>query len=232
MATKSSALTFRVMQFMNEASVKLRLKPVPLATAATLYHRFFKVCSEKDFDPYLIASTCLYLGSKVEEDNLKLRDVVNVCYRCLHPNEAPLDMGQTYTSLKESVAQCELLVLRQLEFYVNISHPHKYLLYYLNSLDKWLHSSHLNVKSMVTRTSWAMLRDSYLTDMCLRYQPDHVAVSVLYFALQCYGVDVPHSDLSEQAWWQAFVSDITIAQIRKIISELIDLYDIENTVQQ
>ena len=227
-ANTTAPLTFRVIQFMNEASVKLLLKPVSLATAATLYHKFFQVCSDKDFDPHLIAATCLYLGAKVEEDNVKIRDVVNVCYRGLYPNEAALDMGPTYTSLKESVAQCELLLLRQIEFRVDFVHPHKYLLYYITSLDKWLTPDRFTAKAMVIRTAWAMLRDSYLSDLCLRYKAEHFAVSVLYFALQCYAVDVPGKDAADVPWWQSFVSDINIVHIRTVISDLIDLYEMEN----
>lgn len=45
--------------------------------------------------------------------------------RILHPSEPPLDIGSTYTALRESIIQCELFLLRALGFQVSIDHPHK-----------------------------------------------------------------------------------------------------------
>ena len=54
-------------------------------------------------------------------------------------------------------------------------------------------------------TAWAILRDSYHGNVCLEYSPEHIAVAVLYFALQCHGVEVPYSDTAEYEWWQVCV---------------------------
>ena len=40
-------------------------------------------------------------------------------------DKPPLDIGSTYWSLRESVVQCELLVMRLLKFEVVVDHPHK-----------------------------------------------------------------------------------------------------------
>ncbi len=102
----------------------------------------------------LIATTALYLAGKVEEQHLKLRDVINVChrwlstrmeklsfplhsdssskkrlalslFRTLHPKREPLDIGEEYWAMRDSVVQTELLIMRMLQFQVNFSHPHK-----------------------------------------------------------------------------------------------------------
>lgn len=46
------------------------------------------------------------------------------CYRCLHKHDSPLEVGDLYWQLKDSVAKYELLLLRALKFNVHIQLPH------------------------------------------------------------------------------------------------------------
>lgn len=64
-----------------EAGIKLHLESVTLASACCIYHRFFAECELSNYDPYLIGATAIYLATKVEEQHVKLRDIINVCYR-------------------------------------------------------------------------------------------------------------------------------------------------------
>ena len=89
----------------------------------------------------LIAMAALYLASKTnEETHLKLSDIVNTCYRynilsctifnaifcrCLHKDKPPLEIGDMYWKLKDSVAAYELVLLRALKFQTEIILPHK-----------------------------------------------------------------------------------------------------------
>jgi len=84
----------------------------------------------------------LYLASKTnEETHLKLSDIVNTCFRyglsatcslqcinfcrCLHKDKPPLEIGDMYWKLKDSVAMYELVLLRALKFQTEIVLPHK-----------------------------------------------------------------------------------------------------------
>ncbi|KAK3731457.1 hypothetical protein QZH41_013649 [Actinostola sp. cb2023] len=134
---------FNVTKFILESGHKLRLPPIAIASACVIYHRFWRTCSQmgpgsvgkQNFDPYLIGATVLYLASKAEESPRKLRDVINVCHReptasnmclcrLLH-KETFLEIGSEYWSLRDSVANCELFVLRVLGFKVATDNPHK-----------------------------------------------------------------------------------------------------------
>ncbi|XP_043540920.1 cyclin-Q, partial [Chiloscyllium plagiosum] len=92
-------------------------------------------------------------------------------------------------------------MLRVLNFQVSFRHPHKYLLHYLVSLKNWM-NSHAWERTPVAVTAWAALRDSYHGTVCLRHPPQHVAIAALYFALLCYGVEVPADGAGERTWWQ------------------------------
>lgn len=220
---------FKVVHFIMESGLKLHLQAISLATAATLYHSFFKECNVEEYDPYLIATTAIYLAGKIEEQHIKLRDIINICYRTLHKGKPILDIGKEFWRLRDSVVNTELLLLRMLKFRVVFEHPHKYLLHYITSLSDWIGTDILN-RIPVAQTAWSLLRDSYHGDICLRYKPQFMAVSVLYLALQCHGVNVPYNATAETRWWEALCDTLNIDIIKKIVTELIELYNIENTV--
>jgi len=170
--------------------------------------------------------TCLYLAGKIEEEHVHLTDVLNVTYRILNKDQAPLDIGTTYWNLRDTIIQCELFLTRALGFQLSFDHPHKYLMHYLNSLCNWLDQSTVT-KTPIAHTAWALLRDSYHGDVCLAYPPQLIAVSVLYLTLLCYGVIVPHNAEAKYEWWEALVDNIKLQDIKRCVRNLTDLYELE-----
>ncbi|XP_033114560.1 cyclin-Q-like [Anneissia japonica] len=224
--TSSSKTHFKVVHFLMEAAVKLSLESVTVASACTFYHRFFHVRKLSNYDPYLIAATCIYLATKVEEQPIRMRDIINVCHRICHKNAPKLEIGPEYWELRESMVNCELLIVRVFQFKLNADLPHKYLLHYLKSLRDWMDTD-VWLTTPIARTSMAILCDSFHTDLCLRMKPQHLAVASIYFTLQCYGVEVPCNLQAEKQWWQVFCDDVSEESIQNIILELIDVYQQE-----
>ena len=74
-------------------------------------------------------------------------------------------------------------------------------MHYLKSLGDWIEPDVWKT-TPISQMAWAMLRDSYHSHMCIRIKPQHLAVAVVYFALQCYGVAVPENDQAKKKWWQ------------------------------
>ncbi|XP_041347144.1 cyclin-Q-like [Gigantopelta aegis] len=229
MADSQTRVHFRVIKYIHESGLRLHMKSVPLATASVLYHKFFTENSLQDFDPYLIAMTCIYLAGKVEEEHLKLRDVINVCYRVLHRTKPLLEIGESFWALRETVANCELFILRMLRFKISFVHPHKYLLHYLKYLQDWF-APYKWQALPIARTAWSYLRDSYHGNLCLQYKPQHMAVAVLYFSLLSLGVDVPHHHECDTKWWKVFAEDISLSVIKDIISDIVSVYELEDIV--
>ncbi|XP_063102640.1 cyclin-Q isoform X6 [Cavia porcellus] len=176
---------------------------IPIATACTIYHKFFCEINLDAYDPYLVAMSAIYLAGKVEEQHLRTRDIINVSNRYFNPSSEPLELDSRFWELRDSIVQCELLVLRVLRFQVSFQHPHKYLLHYLVSLKNWLNRYSWQ-RTPISVTAWALLRDSYHGGLCLRFRAQHLAVAVLYLALQVYGVEVPAEAEAEKPWWQRF----------------------------
>nr|XP_025131816.1 cyclin-Q isoform X9 [Bubalus bubalis]XP_025131818.1 cyclin-Q isoform X9 [Bubalus bubalis] len=136
-----SRVHFRVTRFIMEAGgelwmklspacfllvgVKLGMRSIPIATACTIYHKFFCEINLDAYDPYLVAMSSLYLAGKVEEQHLRTRDIINVSNRYFHPGSDPLELDSRFWEIRDSIVQCELLVLRVLRFQVSFQHPHK-----------------------------------------------------------------------------------------------------------
>ncbi|XP_022110056.1 cyclin-related protein FAM58A-like [Acanthaster planci] len=221
---------FRVAQYMMEAGIKLHLQSVTVASACTMYYRFFSVCDVRNYDAYLVGAAAIYLATKVEEQHVKLRDIINVCYRILHREEAPLEVGKKYWDLRESVINCELLLIRMLKFNPKVTLPHKYMVHYLKSLQDWM-DQNMWSKTPICRMAWAMLGDCYHGSICIRVKPQHLAVAVIYFAMQCYGVNMPHQeDQAKKKWWQVFSEELNEEKVQEIVAELIDMYEMETKV--
>lgn len=223
----ASALTSTAHQlaprFLVECSVKLHMKPLTSATASVLYYRFFRAASSDDYDAFLIASSCLYLAGKVKDDPVKIRDVINVSHATLNRDATPLELGEEYWTLRDSIVQAELLITRMLKFDLGVVHPHKvghptrywsercspafcmnthalslllvyqYLLHFMATLQEWF-GKDTWTSMPIARIAAGFLQDFHSHPAILDYKPAHVACGCLSLAFQTYGVQVPVTD--------------------------------------
>lgn len=224
--SRRERLHFRVCRFILESGVKLGLGSLPLASACTIYHRFVARTAPGAYDPYLVATAAIFLAGKVEEQHLRARDILNVCHRYLYPRLPPLQVDNTFWDLRESLVQCELLMLRVLNFQVSFQHPHKYLLHYLLALRGWL-NRHVWQRTPLGPTAWALLRDSYHGPLCLRHRPQHLAAAALHLALLCYGLEVPGQGGSGRDWWQVLCEGCTWDILQEIGREMVAVYEMD-----
>ncbi|XP_014748878.1 PREDICTED: cyclin-related protein FAM58A, partial [Sturnus vulgaris] len=136
---------FRIARFIMEAGVKLGLGSAALATACGSFHAFVAAVAPGDPpDRYLVAAAALFVAAKAQGTPRRARDVLNVTLRisphvpprCLQPGSAPPALDGNFWGLRDSLLQCELLLLRVLRFRLPLEHPHKYLLQYLLALGR------------------------------------------------------------------------------------------------
>jgi hypothetical protein len=204
------------------------VQAVTNATAVTLLQTFFKNIAKGPYDPYLIAASCLYLAGKIEDDHLRLRDVMNVVHTTLKGGDAePLGLEDEYYNLREAITQAELLLLRMVSFRIKFSHPHKYLLHYLKSLRDWV-SVDVWQKYPIARTSWSLLQDFYHDPDVLRFEPAHVALACVALALQTYGISVPYvGDAAPLPWYTTLCETASKEKIWDIAVKIMDVYNKE-----
>lgn len=227
---QQSETTYSALHFIFECGVKLQAQPLTIATAAILFHRFFKEVDSASYDNYLIAGTCLYLAGKVKDDPLKVRDIINVTYNTVHRGSSPLELGDQYWNLRDAIVQAELLVMRMLKFEVTIIHPHKFMLHYLKSLEAWCDKEEWG-KMPISKVAYAFLQDFHFDPEILNYKPQHIAIACINLALQCYGCQIPYTDEGEGSgitWYSVFADDLTREKLWEIMEHIMDVYSKEN----
>ena len=174
----------------------------------------------------MIAASCLYLAGKINDDPLKVRDIINVAHNTLHRSNEPLEIGDEYWNMRDGIMQAELLIMRILKFEVSIVHPHKYMLHYLKSMESWLGKDKLN-SVPVSKMSTAFLQDLHHDPCILDYAPQHIAVACISLALQCYGVRLPLIEEDDEVWYTTFVKDLPKEKHWEIMEKIMDVFDKE-----
>jgi len=221
--------TFVHARFILEVGNKLNAKVMTVATALANFHKFCKATSDLSlYDPYLMASACLYLAGKIEDnDHLKLRDIINVVWTTLHPDQEPLPLDSEYYSMREALVHSELHILRMVGFQTRHDHPHKYLLHYLKSLRDWFPEDTWD-KYPLAKTAWALLQDSYHDqNLVLESDPSELSLACVQLALQTYGVQVPLTNEAHESksWIRIFNSSVSKDKIWDIMTRLMDVYN-------
>lgn len=70
----------------------------------------------------------MYLAGKIKDENVKIRDVINVAHATMNRNSPPLELNEDYWTMRDSIVQAELLITRVLKFDLSAVHPHKVFL--------------------------------------------------------------------------------------------------------
>ncbi|CAH0773282.1 unnamed protein product [Bemisia tabaci] len=215
--------TFYGARYIFECGYKLNMQPLTIATAATIFHRFFKKAELSSYDVYLIAATSLYIAGKTKDDAVKIRDVINVANNTLHRGSPPLDLNDEYWSMRDAIVQAELLLMRMVRFEVTHVHPHKYLLHFYKSLQGWLSPSDWRETPLI-EAAYAFLQDFHHSSVVLYHKPQHIAVACLNLAMQVYGIQVPCTDETERTWYSVFVNDLLNETLWEIMESIMDVY--------
>lgn len=217
-------------RFIIECGIKLKANVLTVATASTYYHKFFQFASLEDYDIYLIGCTCLYLASKVEDDDIKIRDIINVGVNCVRPDDPPLSLDPYFT-LRDSLIQAELLLMRVLGYKMKVDLPHRYLLHYIQSLKDWVGEKTFNTLPIV-EMSWTLVQEVYHSPIVLKYSPQLLAAAILNLVNEIYGIVVPGCDeLNNRSWFTVLHSDCTTKAVWEVTTKIIEIYKEEETLK-
>mmetsp|Transcript_15894 Transcript_15894/g.43689 ORF Transcript_15894/g.43689 Transcript_15894/m.43689 type:complete len:284 (-) Transcript_15894:678-1529(-) len=138
------------------------------------YHRFFAFKSYEEHDRFNIATTALFLASKVEETPRKLKDVVIEAYKTQHTGaKVPEPESRDLYERREKVLISERILLQTLGFDLSIEHPYRPLLGYVKSITG---------TRDLAQIAWNFINDSLRTTVCLQYSPRYVAAAALSLA--------------------------------------------------
>ncbi|MCP9264615.1 Cyclin-K [Dirofilaria immitis] len=132
-------------------------------------------------------------------------------------------LGCLFLAGKEEVMGVERVLLQTIKFDLHVDHPYTFLLQYQKvfKLDR-------EKKQTVLQNAWTFVNDSISTTLCLMWEPEVIAISLIYMALKmtkldnCDWVDRRPSE----QWWDQFVANLTSDMMEDVCHKVLDYYTI------
>uniref|UniRef100_A0A7S1XES2 Cyclin-like domain-containing protein n=2 Tax=Compsopogon caeruleus TaxID=31354 RepID=A0A7S1XES2_9RHOD len=186
-------------QFISTLAKKSNLRQRVVATACVYFKRFYLRNAYRDHDPRLIAPAALYLAAKTEEHTVQAKAVisqVNAMYKADH--SYPYGVRDLY--------EYEFRIIAELDFDLLVFHPYRPLTQLCSEID--------GMKECL-QTAWAILNDSYRTDVCLVYPPYIVAIACLFMAASVL-------DKYPEQWIQRI--NVSARDLISVVRTISDLY--------
>lgn len=120
------------------------------------------------------------------------------------------------------VMTLERILLQTIKFDLQVEHPYQFLLKYA----KCLKGDKAKLQKMV-QMAWTFVNDSLCTTLCLQWEPEIIAVALMYLAGKLSKfevVDWMGRSAKHLRWWDMFVEDVTMDLLEDICHQVLDLY--------
>ncbi|KAM7521857.1 hypothetical protein LguiA_011759 [Lonicera macranthoides] len=177
-------------------NVKVRQRVV--ATAVTYMRRVYTRKSMTEYDPRLVAPTCLYLASKAEESTVQARLLVFYIKK-IHADEK-------YRYEIKEILEMEMKILEALNYHLVIYHPYR-------ALSQLLQDAGM---TDATQLTWGVVNDTYKMDLILIHPPHLIALAAIYVASV-------FKEKENTAWFEELRVDMNV--VKNIAMEILDFYD-------
>ncbi|RRT52942.1 hypothetical protein BHE74_00045035 [Ensete ventricosum] len=156
-----------------------------------------------EYDPRLVAPTCLYLASKVEESTVQARLLVFYIKK-MYAGASSSD--EKYRFEIKDILEMEMKVLEALDYYLVVFHPYRPLLQLLQDAGI----------TDLTQVAWGLVNDTYKMDLILIHPPHMIALACIYIA--CVLKD---KDLT--TWFEELRVDMNI--VKNISMEILEFFE-------
>lgn len=212
-------------RFIIDTGTKMDLGYNTMATGVVYFHRIYMFHSFKNFPRYVTACCCLLLAGKVEETPKKCKDIIRTA-KSLLSEQKFMTFGE---DPKEEVMTLERILLQTIKFDLQVEHPYSYLLKYAKCLkgDK-------NKLQKMVQMAWTFVNDSLCTTLSLQWEPEIIAVALMYLAGKLSKfevVDWNGRQPKHLRWWDMFVEDVTMDLLEDICHQVLDLYSQANNTK-
>ncbi|KAI3997807.1 hypothetical protein MKX01_007694 [Papaver californicum] len=176
--------------------VKVRQRVV--ATAVAYMRRVYTRKSMTEYDPRLVAPSCLYLASKAEESTVQARLLVFYIKKQYSDEKYRFEI--------KDILEMEMKILEALDYYLVVYHPYR-------PLSQLLQDAGM---TDMTHLSWGLVNDTYKMDLVLIYPPYMIALACIYIASVL-------KDKDTTAWFEELRADMNV--VKNISMEILDFYD-------
>eukprot|EP00116_Pleurobrachia_bachei_P010797 sb/3471059/ len=111
-----------------------KLRQQVIATATVYFKRFYILTSFKSIDPFLMAPTCIFLASKVEECGaIPIQRLITVC-SSLIKSRFCFAMTSDFIYRPQHVLECEFYLLEMMDCCLIVHQPYRPLTLYAENL--------------------------------------------------------------------------------------------------
>ncbi|TRY77570.1 hypothetical protein DNTS_007212 [Danionella cerebrum] len=165
---------------------------------------------------------CLFLAGKVEETPKKCKDIIKTARSLLND----VQFAQFGDDPKEEVMVLERILLQTIKFDLQVEHPYQFLLRYAKQLKGICSAGDKNKVQKLVQMAWTFVNDSLCTMLSLQWEPEIIAVAVMYLAGRLCKFDIQEwtSKQSTRRWWEQFVQDVPVELLEDICHQILDLY--------
>ncbi|XP_040569657.1 cyclin-K [Lepeophtheirus salmonis] len=205
-------------RFIMELGKALNLRHDTMASAAVYFHRFYMIQCFQDFPKFVVGTCCLFLAGKAEETPKKCRDIVRTV-RSLTNDRQFSTFGN---DPREEIMIIERVLLQTIKFDLQVDHPYTSLLKYA----KCLKGDNVKLQKMV-QMSWTFVNDSLCTPLCLQWEPEVIAIALMYLAAKLSKFEVKEwagRQSWHKHWWDQYVQDLDVDILEDICHQVLDLY--------
>jgi len=218
-------LKIHFINLIQNVGVGMKMRQRAISTAIVYFKRFYVKNSFIDCEPRLIATTCLYLASKVEECTTQAKKFV------LKMRE----YDSTFLYDMNHILECEFYLLEELEFCLIVFHPYRSLQSFLadefsceigeiksrsGSIPRNGNTDNESfpkpIDKDVAETAWAVLNDSYRTDGCLLYPPHIISLASIFVAMTLQGKEA-------RTWFTDL--NVEMKDIWEVSQKILDMYE-------
>lgn len=147
---------------------QLKLRQQVIATATVYFKRFYARNSLKCIDPLLLAPTCVFLASKVEEFGVISNSRLITTCQTVIKNKFSYAYGQQEFPYRTNhILECEFYLLENLDCCLIVYQPYRPLLLFVQDIGQ-------DENNNLLTYSWRIINDSLRTDVSLLFPPYQV----------------------------------------------------------
>ncbi|KAL5562156.1 hypothetical protein UlMin_031903, partial [Ulmus minor] len=184
--------------YISKLATQVKVRQRVVATAVTYMRRVYTRKSMTEYDPRLVAPTCLYLASKAEESTVQARLLVFYMKK--------LSSDEKYRYEIKDILEMEMKILEAINYYLVVFHPYR-------SLSQFLQDAGL---SDMTQQTWGIVNDTYKMDLMLVHPPHLIALACIYIASALRDKDIT-------SWFEELRVDMNV--VKNISMEILDFYE-------
>ncbi|KAI9094937.1 hypothetical protein DFS34DRAFT_651722 [Phlyctochytrium arcticum] len=172
-------------QFIIALACELKRVPRLIHPGCLYFHRFYMRNSLRAYREYrLIAATCFWIASKLDDRPIRLSHIVEVTLKILHKDsDVAIDRESTlFSETRKKILFYEIEVFDALCFDSLAKDPYNCL---INLLRK------LNTSRRVKNAAMAVLNDIYISTVCLQYESRILTPMAVFMGARIMQEDLP-----------------------------------------